>query len=280
LTQEYITENAGRDDNLHFLLSFFEGAHVRPEVSRTYSLTDNIGGVRKTDYASLQVLADGYLHKRTWARAQVTRRFDIDTQGGVLPGNIYMISARSNLRRGIDLRAEMIANERVHDTPFVDRFQTSSLFDLYLVPWRSTLITPHVQFAKYSDQLSFVGNDRAMVGVTVTYVPVFPRMSMGLDFNRNTITIGNRRVDTAGAINLSTSLRSRSTFNISYGIRNTDRYGPGTNVVVSKSRAHTLHAQAQVWLTRRGSLSINYTGVNQSPEPDTNQFAVTYRQDF
>ncbi|HEU4365372.1 MAG TPA: hypothetical protein VFT13_07885 [Candidatus Krumholzibacteria bacterium] len=280
LSQEYIVDTDARDDNVNFILSFLPAGHVRPEASRTYIMTDQNGRRTTTDYASLQVLVDGNVQKRTWGRAQVTRRVDIDTQGGVLPSHVYMMSVRSNLYRGVDLRGELTANETVNDTPALDRFQTSSLFDLYLAPWRSTTVTPHVQFTRFSDELSFVHNDQATSGITVNYIPRYPRMSIGLDVNRTRITTGFRRTDTAGAVNVSLFMRSRSTFNVSYGIRETERYDSGGGSSPGISRANTLNAQAQVWVARRGSISINYTGVDRNPEIDTSQLAVTYRQDF
>ena len=280
LAQEYIVDNDSRDDNLNFILSFLPTGHVRPEASRTYIMTEQNGARITSDYASLQVLVDGNLQKRTWGRAQVTRRIDIATDGGVLPSHIYMVSARSSLFRGIDFRGELTANETVYDSPTVDRFQSSSLFDLYLVPWRSTTITPHVRYTKFSDELSFVHNDQESWGITANYIPRFPRMSIGMDVNRTKINTGFQRMDTAGSVNLSMYLRSRSSFNVSYGIRETERYDSGAGSVPGISRANTLNAQAQVWVLRRGSISINYTGVDQSSESDSEQLAVTYRQDF
>ena len=280
LSQEYIVNTTARDDNLNFILSFWPTGHVRPEVSRTYIMTEQGGNRLTSDYGSLQLLVDGNVQKRTWARGQLTRRIDIDTQGGVLPSHIYMISTRSNLYDGVDLRAELIANETVNDTPTQDRFRTSSLFDLYLAPWRNMTITPHLQYNRYSDQLSFLHNDQATWGVTANYIPRYPRMSIGLDVNRTKVTTGFRRMDTAGAVNLSMYLRSRSSFNVSYGVRETERYDSGAGSAPGISRTNTLNAQAQVWVARRGSISINYTGVDRNPERDNSQFAVTYRQDF
>jgi hypothetical protein len=280
LSQEYIADNDSRDDNLNFILSFLPTGHIRPEASRTYIMTEQNGARITSDYASLQVLVDGNLQKRTWGRAQVTRRFDIATEGGVLPSHIYMVSARSSLFRGVDFRGEVTANETVHDSPTVDRFQTSSLFDLYLVPWRSTTITPHIRYTKFGDELSFVHNDQESWGITANYIPRFPRMSIGMDVNRTKVNTGFQRMDTAGSVNLSMYLRSRSSFNVSYGIRETERYDSGAGSVPGISRANTLNAQAQVWVLRRGSISINYTGVDQSSESDSEQLAVTYRQDF
>ena len=280
LSHEDIVNTDSRDDNVNFVLSFLPTGHVRPEASHTYIMTDQNGSRITSDYASLQVLVDGNLQKRTWGRAQVTRRFDVDTQGGVLPSHIYMVSARSGLYRGIDFRGELTANEAVYDSPIVDRFQTSSLFDLYLAPWRSTIITPHVQYTRYSDELSFVHNDQETWGITVNYIPRSPRMSIGMDVNRAKVNTGFRRMDTAGSVNLSMSLRSRSSFNVSYGIRETEWYESGAGSVPGISRANTLNAHAQVWVARRGSISINYTGVDRNPEKDSEQLAVTYRQDF
>lgn len=280
LSQEYIVDTQNRDDNLNFILSFFRRSHVRPEVSRTYIMSERDDFRITTDYASLQVLADGYIQRRTWARAQVTRRIDINTQGGVLPSHIYLVSLRSNLRRGIDMRAELTANEALNDAPYISRYQTSSLFDLYLVPWRSTTITPHLQYTNFDDYLSFVNNDQARWGVTATYAPRYPRMSLGLDVNRSRITSGFRRMDTAAAVNLSLFLRGRSTMNVSYGRRETEYYDSGAGSRPGVSLSNTLNAQAQFWVSHRGSIAVNYTGVTRNPEPDSQQLAITYRQDF
>jgi hypothetical protein len=280
LSNEYLVETKNRDDNVNLIFTFIPTPHLRPEVSRTYTMTDRNGDRIVTDYASVQVLADGDVWRRTWGRAQITRRVDIDTQGGVLPGHIYLVALRSNLYGGIDLRAELNANESVYDTPLLDRFQTSSVFDLYLIPWPSVAITPHVRYTKFSDELSFTGNDQEYLGLTATYIPRYPRVSFGLDVNRNRVTTGFRRQDTAGSVNMSMFLRGRSTFNVSYGIRETERFRAGAGSVPGTSRANTLNAQGQVWLTRRGSLAIVYTGVDNDPERDTSQFTATFRQDF
>lgn len=280
LQREYVVDTSNRDDNLNLILSFLPTAHFRPEVSRTYILTDRDGYQVTTDYASFQILADGEVWRRTWGRAQVTRRLDIDTRGGVLPSHIYLTALRSTLYEGIDVRVELNANEAVEDTPLRDRFQTSSLFEMYLLPWRSMTVTPHVRFTRFSDELSFTGNDQSLLGLTATWAPRYPRMSVGFDANRTEVTTGFRRLDTAGALNLSLFLRGRSTLNASYGIRETERYDTGAGSAPGISRSNTLNLQGQVWLTRRGSLSIVYTGVDRNPEGDSDQFAATFRQDF
>lgn len=280
LTQEYITDTHSRDDNTNLLFSFLAGPHVRPELGHTYILTDRDGVQTTSNYATVQVLADGDVWRRTWGRAQVTRRVDIDTQGGVLPSHIYLVALRSNIHQGIDLRAELNCNEAVYDYWYTNRFTTSSLFEVYLVPWPSTTITPHLQYTRYGDDVSFVGNDQSLVGVTATWMPRYPRITLGFDANRTTVTTGFRRTDTAGSVNLSMYLRGRSTASVSYGRRETERYLSAPGSSYSFDRANTLNAQGQVWLTRRGSLSVVYTGVDRNVSGDTNQFAITFRQDF
>ncbi len=282
LSTDDVIDTEGRDDNVNFIVSFFENRHVRPEVSRTYILSEQNAFRTVTDYASFQVLADGPLRKGTWGRAQVTRRVDINTQGGVLPTHIYMASLTSRLRQGIDLRAELIANQALEDTPTTDRFQTSSVFDLYLIPVMGMTVTPHVQYNHASDDLSFVNNDRSMMGLTVAYMPRFPRMSLGLDASQVKVTSGDVRDETAVAANLSFMLRARSTFNVSYGVRETERFLPPGSAPRSDlvSRDGTFNAHAQVWVARRASISINYTGVDRNLQGDSEQLAVTYRQDI
>ncbi len=278
LNTEQVTETKNRYDNLNLILSFLPTRHLRPEVSQTYIMTEANGNRVTTNYASLQLLADGEVWRRTWGRAQVTRRVDIDTQGGVLPNHIYQVSVRSNLYRGIDFRVELNSNESLYDLP--ERFQNSSVLELYLLPWRSVLITPYVRYLNRNDGITFRGNDQAVSGLTATWSPRYPRMSLGFDANRSEQTTGQRRVDTAGSVNLSLYLRERSTFNISYGIRETDRFGGGPGSLSGLSRANTLNVQGQVWLTRRGSLSIVYTDVDRDPDNNSGQFSATYRQDF
>lgn len=282
LSTDDVVDTESRDDNVNFVLSFFENRHVRPEVSRTYILSEQNAFRTVTDYVTLQVLADGELRKGTWGRAQVTRRVDIDTQGGVLPTHIYMTSLTSRLHRGIDMRIELVANETLEDTPTTDRFQTSSLFDLYLVPLMGWTLTPHVQHNNASDDVSFVHNDRSMLGLTVAYVPSFPRMSLGLDASQIKITTGDMRDETAVAANMSFMLRARSTFNLSYGVRQTERFTTNPRIPRSElvSRDGTFNAHAQVWVARKASISINYTGVDREFLGDSDQLAVTYRQDL
>jgi hypothetical protein len=137
-------------------------------------------------------------------------------------------------------------------------------------------LTPYLRYINRGEQISFLHNDQALAGLTATYSPRYPRMSVGFDANRSEQTTGVRRVDTSGSVNASLYLRERSTLNVSYGVRETDLFGSGRGI----SRANTLNLQAQVWLTRRGSLSMVYTGIDRDPERDSDQFAVTFRQDF
>lgn len=280
LTTEHVAQTKNQYDNYNLVFSFLPTRHVRPEVSQTYIMTETNGARVTTNYASLQILADGEVWRRTWGRAQVTRRTDLDTQGGVLPNHIYLVAIRSTLYRGIDLRAELTSNESLYDSPVIEKFQNSSVLEFYLVPLQGTLITPYVRYLNRSDEITFRGNDQAVAGLTATYSPRFPRMSLGFDANRTELTTGLRRVDTAGSVNLSLYLRERSSFNASYGIRETDRFQGGNGIAEGLSRAKTLNLQGQVWLTRRGSLSIVYTGIDRDPERDTSQFSLTYRQDF
>ncbi len=276
LTTEHVLETRTRNDNTNLIFSFLPTRHLRPEVSHTYVGTERDGSLVTSNYASLQLLADGEVWRRTWGRAQVTRRVDIDTRGGVLPNHIYLVALRSSLYQGIDVRAELNSYEAVHPSDLLDRFQSSSILEFYLLPWQSMNVTPYARYINRGDQISFVGNDQSILGITATYSPRFPRMSVGFDANRNELTTGRRRLDISQSVNVSLYLRERSTFNVSYGVRETEYYGPDGGY----GKANTLNLQGQVWLTRRGSLSMVYTGIDRKGEANSDQFAVTFRQDL
>jgi hypothetical protein len=80
LNSEHVVETKTRNDNSNLIFSFLPTRHLRPEISHTYIMNERNGFQITSNYASVQLLADGEFWRRTWGRAQVTRRIDIDTR--------------------------------------------------------------------------------------------------------------------------------------------------------------------------------------------------------
>jgi hypothetical protein len=272
-------DSRSTDDNDFLALLFFPGSPLSLELARTFLRTQSDTALTQSDYATVQALAQGEFWKRTRGRAQVSRRMDIDTINGIVPDHIYFVSVQSTLYPGVDLRADASVSERAKDTFLTDRFQSGSLLDLYLRPWNNVSLVPHIQYVRYDDELSFRHNDRAMYGLTANY---FPRggASLGVDMNRTIVTTGRQSTSNAATFNVGLRLRQRSSLNASYAINRTDFVsnrllwgGPDTQL-------RTLNLMAQVWLVARGSLSLNFTDIEQNGRDASIAYTVSYRQDF
>lgn len=282
LTTKQITEVKNRNDVMAFHAKFLPTSPLRMEVLWNYLLSEQNGLRNLADYATIQAVLTGPRRGRWNGLAQMSRRVVLNVEGdGVIPPNIYYVSLRGDVYRGIDARAEFNVSERHRESASTTRkYQTTSLFDLYLKPRPSWLITANVQSIKYSDRTIFLKNDRVNYGLTAHY---FARQyfNTSADLRRTEVTTGKRQKNTSFVVNTNVVLRGRSTMTLSYGINTVEFLNPGQPEESDPdSRANTLNFQIQIWVTRRGSFSLNLTDVNRNDGFDTSYLAVNYRQDF
>lgn len=280
--REIILDNAGRsettDDNDMLSLLFFPYAPVTFELSRTYLRTETATDLTRSDYGTAQLIATGDFWRRTHGRLQITRRADIDSYNGIIPDDIYYLSVRSMVFRGVDLRLDASVSERNEDTYRTDRYQTLSLLELYLQPWNNVTVIPRVQHLRFAQDVSFTGNDRATYGVTANF---YARrgMTLGADLSRSLVTTGQQSESNSATFNMGLSLRKRSSLNVSYGINEVDRFNADP-AVAPDTKSRSFNVSGQVWVVPRGSLSVTFTDVDRDDRDDSTVFSVGYRQDF
>jgi hypothetical protein len=280
--REIILDSRGQskttDDNDLLSLLFFPYSPVTFEMSRTFLRTETETELTRSDYGTAQVIARGNFWRRTEGRLQITKRADIDSYNGIIPDDIYYLSVRSLLYRGVDLRVDASVSERNEDAYRTDRFQTLSLLELYLQPWNNLTVIPRVQHLRFADDVSFTGNDRALYGVTANF-HARHGITMGADLNRSLVTTGQQSESNSATFNLGLSLRKRSSVNLSYGINELDRLNADP-AIAPDSKSRSFNVSGQVWVVPRGSLSMTFTDVDRDDRDDSTAFSVGYRQDF
>jgi hypothetical protein len=270
------------NDTGSFQLKFLPTSPFRLEFDRNYLSTQQNGNRNLSDFATIQAILTGPRRARWQGLAQMAQRFIIEREGnGVIPSNLYYVSLRGNVYPGIDARAEVSVSQQLKEIATVNqRYQSTSLLELYLKPRLSWLIAVNARVIKFSDRLYFLQNDRFNYGLTANY---FARQyfNAGIDVRHNILTTGTRREDTSVVLNANFSMRSRSSLLFSYGINEidykNDETGGALNVDVT---SNNLNFQMQVWITQSGSVSLVYTDVNRSDGNDTSFLTLNYRQDF
>jgi hypothetical protein len=282
LKTQQITSLSNRNDTAVLQFKFLPTSPLRMEADWSYLLTQQDGTRNLVNYGTIQAVLTGPSRGRWHGLAQMTQRFLLQIEGnGVMPSNLYYVSLRGNIYRGIDARAEMNVSQQHPDNPSTAaKYQSTALFDLYLKPRPSWLIAGNVRATKYSDRLYFLKNNRFNYTLTANY---FARQhfNMGIDLRRTDVTTGTQQRNNSVVFNANLRMRARSNINFSYGINEIEfRSTLNPDLIVLGSRANTLNLQAQVWITRRGSVSLNYSGVHRQDGNDTSYMALNYRQDF
>jgi hypothetical protein len=277
LTNETNTTFKSTDDNDRLSALFFPLSPVNVELSDTYVRAEQDTLVSKTNYGTVQMLADGNVWWRTRGLLQLTRQFDIETINSIVPDHMYIARLESFDRRGVDLRAEAAVSERVDEDTRAYRYRNTSLFDIYLRPWKNVTLVPRAQFTNFGDVIAFTGNDQANYGFNATWLA--RAVNLGTNLTHSVVTSGRESVSNAAAVNISASMRNRSSLSVSYAIRETDQFGTST-LPEQYDKSHTLNVWGQIWVLPRGSLSVNYTHVDRERLSDTNYVALNYRQEF
>jgi hypothetical protein len=279
LTTEGVTENKTLNDNFVGRVTLFPMRAAKLIVSRTYLLTDNDSIRTLADYATAEVVASDELFDGTSGRVHVALREDINTAGGVVPPNLYSAAVRSKIREGIDLRADVNISQRQDESDVVERYQMSSVFELYLLPRNNVLVTPSANYVKFSDKVSFRNHDRATLGLRTNWY-YSTGATMGLDITQNRTHSGIARKVTSIAANMSLRMRARSALNITYGVNLADFIGDPPPDADPLRDSSTLNVQTRVWTSFRGSLTLNYTNVRREAQNNSENIAVSYRLDF
>ncbi|HET6350020.1 MAG TPA: hypothetical protein VFH88_13155 [Candidatus Krumholzibacteria bacterium] len=282
LNRRYLTNESSRtfkntDDNDRLSALFFPLSPVTLEIADTFVRTKQDTLVSRAHYGTLQVLADTEVWKKTRGLLQLTRQFDINTVGSIVPDHLYIARLESFDRRGLDMRAEASVSERVDDNTRSYRFRNTTLFDIYLRPRRTITITPRATFTNFGDDVAFTHNDQASYGLNGTWLA--RSVNLGMNLTHSAITSERQSVSNSAVFSVSTSMRNRSSLSVSYGLRETDQFA--TALFPERyDKSKTLNVWGQLWVLPRGSLSVNYTRVDRELADDTNYVAVNYRQEF
>ena len=283
LDNEFLEENT---ENVYDTgvaqLKFLPTSPFRLELDWNYVATEQNNLRNLSEYATVQAVLTGPKRARWHGLAQAAQRFKMQQEGaGVIPSNLYFVSLRGSIYRGIDARAEVSVAQAHDDVPSTTRkYQSTSVLELYLKPRISWLIAVNARAIKYSDKLYFVNNDRYNYGLTANY---FARQyfNAGFDVRHNIATTGVRRNDTSVVLSANLSMRSRSSMMFSYGINQVDfDINDEPTGLTPDSRSNNLNFQIQVWITRSGVVSLMYTDVSRDNGNDTSFLTLNYRQDF
>jgi len=280
LTTDELTKHRTRNDNFLLLARLFPAARAKVDLSRTYLSTEREDSRTQADYFTAQLLVDQVIRRGTTGRLQLTLREDINTQGGVLPADIFFLSIQSRLYYGTDLRAEVNVSKRNDQSTTLETYHTITLFDLFLKPRSNLNVNPSLLLVKFADNISFMNNDRRTLALNLIYF-VRRALNAGILFDHTQITRGNKQDNTSITFNTGARLRNRASLHASLGFNKLNfENGQMLNGSTRDSRSTTFNLQAQFWLTRRGSLNINYTNIRRKDSKDTRNVAINFRQDF
>lgn len=283
LNRRYLTNDnriqvfKSTDDNDLLSALFFPTSPVTFEYYQTFVRSEQDTLVSQTSYGSAQVLGDGKVWRNLTGHLQLTRRFDTNTIDGIIPDHIYFARIESHNRRGIDVRGELGVLERVQEHTRPERYQNTSMLDMYLRPWNNMTFVPRVQYSRFSDNIAFTGNDQATYSLNGTWAA--RAVNFGTNLNHTAVLSGRESVSNAATFNVSASMRGRSSISVSYGVRETDQFATST-LPEFYAKSRTLNMWGQVWILPRGSISVNYTRVDTDHQPVSNYVALNYRQDF
>jgi len=282
LTTTQLTEIKNRSDVATFQFKFLPTSPLRVDVLWNYLLTQQNGTRNLSDFASLQAVLTGPRRARWHGLVQVTQRFLLQQQGnGVIPPNLYFLTLRGNVYRGINARAEVSVAQKHPDTPSAAAtYQNTSLLDLFMKPRPSWLVNFSVRAIKFSDRLYFLQNNRFEYILSTNY---FARqyLNIGLDLRRTDVTTGTMQKNTSAVMTAQLQMRDRSTFMFSYGVNEIEfENQDGVASAIPLSRANNMNVQFQLWVTRRGAFSLNYADVRRLDGNDTSYLALNYRQVF
>lgn len=277
----------GRNDTYAFHASILPAYPLHFDISRDYRLSKQDGTKRISDYMSTQVVLTGKITKRASGRIHVNRRFNMNGTNAIIPANLYIASVSSQAYRGIDLRAEINVSERQDlssqgASSELKRFQTTSIFDMFLRPRKNFTINPQFQVLKYSDRLAFLKNDRLSYGFSGNYHNTdCYNLNMGFSLRRELVTNGKRYESTSMRVNFGLSTRKRTSFNVSYGTNATDYLASNMfDTTALDTESNNLILQTQYWLFQRGSISLNYTDSKRGNGSHARYVNVHYVQHF
>jgi hypothetical protein len=220
------------------------------------------------------MLLHGRFHQSTTGRIHVATRWDIASEGATVPPNTFLGALRSRLYPGIDTRLEVNLAKRKERVLLLEPYQVSSILEFFLKPTRSLMLTPSLRTIGSGARVTSMDTDRYTAGLRANYVAGGP-VTLGADWRYSrTRTVVPRR-DRSAVANVSVRLRSRSNVMASYGLTRS-RFDL---VDARESRTRTFSVSGQVWLSQRGSFSVNYSNVERDIFVNSN-LALSYRLDF
>jgi hypothetical protein len=268
------------DDNFQFMTRAFPRFPLHVDLGWSYLHMDQGFFESLAEYATLQFVLEGEPRKNVFGRAQLTKRFVIETRNGIVPANIAFISLRSRVCKGVEAQAELNVTQQDKTFAFIARYQSYTSLRLFLQPTRRWRINPDVRFIKHSDNFSLSRFDRSIVRLAAIYSAT-SRMNAGINLRKNIVTNGTQRDELAAALTLGFSLRNRSSLNLSYGINEIEIKHAGIPTPVTlDSKTANFNVQAVIWITRRGSLTGNYSNVDRGVGPGSSYTSIAFRQDF
>lgn len=268
------------DDNIQFMATAFPRFPLHVDLGWSYLYSKQDIRESLSEYATVQLVLEGEPRRNVFGRTQLTKRFVIDTRNGIIPANLFFVSLRSRVYEGVEAQGELNVSQQDKNFALVERYQSYANLRFFLRPRRNIRINPEIQFVKHSDSFSLNNFGRRVFKLVVVYSAT-SRTNAGINLRKNVVTNGTQHNEISATFTLGLALRGRSSLNLSYGINDKELKYPGSPMPVPlESRATTFNAQGVVWITKRGSLSGNYTHVDRENGPKNSYTSVVYRQDF
>lgn len=270
----------GRNDSFSLQMSLLPKGTARFDLARTYLLNDQDTLRNLSDYLTVQVVFTWRGQRSSQARLQLARRLVLASTRGAIPSNLAFLSLRSRLYRGVEARSDLSISQRPRAAAPKDRYQISSVLELFLAPRRNTKITLNFQHFKYSECFSFFHNDRASYGMTFNYF-LNRSFHLGIDARRSLVTSGKQEDNGSLSFTVGTVLTSHLSVNAAYAFnRYNKEVGEGSDRRWEKSYRRNFNLDGQWNLGVGKWLSFSYARLEQVENVPNKYLTLNYNQSF
>lgn len=259
------------------VVHLFPASALTGSIGRRFLLTDQEAIRVKTDYGELRFLARGDIVRGTTGKFEINKRFDIATEGGIVPSDVYFLSLASRLYRGIEFRGDGTVSRKSGDP--TERYRTTTVLDLFVRPRTAMRIGAYVRRIRLGERISLIASDRVNYGLSFQFSGR-AGSTLGFTLGRNRADNLYRREETSYSFNLGLRPHERTSFFIAYGVDESKIEGVVTGPVAPADEGNRLNVTFQTGITRRGSISMYYVSNNVESIGESSNFSIAYRQNF
>jgi len=269
-----------RNDNFSYQISLMPEWPVRLDIARTYILSDQDTLRSLSGYLTLQLVLTWRGKGSTQARAQLAKRLVMASTRGAIPSNLVFLTFRTKIYRGLEMRSDLNISQRPGALRPKQRYQITSILEVFAKPRRRMKVTASLQHQKYSDRFSLLHNDRASYGLSLNYF-LNRRFNFGIDGRRYLVTTGNEESNGSLTFTAGTLIARRLSINVSYAVNAFKKeQGVGQEHRWEEFYRRNFNLESQWNLGIGKTLSLSYARLEQERNVPSKYMTVSYNQSF